>query len=408
MPRATNDITTMISKETIKEAANNLFCETLKNRRHLHQHPELSFKEHETSLYIQHKLDEYGIQYKTGYAQNGIAAFIHGSKPGKTVVLRADFDALPITEDQTHECCSENKGVMHACGHDLHTASLLTVANMMNSLKDQWEGTLMLVFQPGEESFPGGANIMMKDGLFDGINPDVVIGAHVLADMPTGHVGFCPGSYMASGDEVHLTVRGKGGHGGMPHLLTDNVLVACQLVVALQQLVARVVPATVPAVLSFGKIIANGATNVIPDSVYIAGTMRMMSEEWRAKMKEKIRQVATGITASFNTTCDIDIKDGYPSVYNNPEVTAKAEKLAQELLGEDNVERMSVRMTAEDFGYYTVKYPSVFYRFGVMRTDGATGNAHTSQFNPNEESLRIAPAVMAWIALGFLSNKTKE
>lgn len=398
----------MICREEILNAANALFDETLSIRRHLHRHPELSFHERESSLYIQKKLSEYGIDFKTGYAENGIAAFIEGNAPGKTVVLRADFDALPITEDASHECCSETPGVMHACGHDLHTATLLAVAKMLNDLRSRWNGRVMLVFQPGEESFPGGANVMMKDGLFDGITPDVVIGAHVLADMPVGHFGFCPGTYMASGDEIHLTVRGKGGHGGMPHLLTDNVLVSCQLVVALQQLVARVVPATVPAVLSFGRIIADGATNVIPDSVYIAGTMRMMSEEWRAKMKEKIRQVANGITASFNTTCDVVIKDGYPSVYNNPEVTAKAESFVRSLVGAENVERMGVRMTAEDFGYYTVKYPSVFYRFGVMRPDGTTGNAHTAQFNPDEESLRQSPAVMAWLALGFLNSLSAD
>lgn len=398
-------ITNMLTKEHILQQAANYGNDTVALRRHLHEHPEVSFHETQTSAFVQQKLTEYGIPFKTGYAQNGIAAFIQTDKPGKTIVLRADMDALPIEEDASHQCVSANVGTMHACGHDLHVASLLTAARILNDARHLLTGTIMLVFQPGEESFPGGANVMMKEGLFNNISPDVVIGAHVMPDMPVGHVGFCAGTYMASGDEIHITVNGKGGHGGMPHLLTDNVLVACQIVVDMQHLVARVVPATVPAVLSFGKIIANGATNIIPDSVYIAGTLRMMSEEWRATMKQRIRKVANGIAESFGTTCNIDIKDGYPSVYNNPEITAQAEQFATELLGPQNVEQMSVRMTAEDFGYYTQLYPSVFYRFGVARPDGTTGNVHTSHFLPSEDALITSPAVMAWLAVRFLQQE---
>ena len=389
-------------KERITERVEACFADTVQLRRTLHENPELSFCETGTAAFIRARLTEYGIRYKTGYAQNGIAAFVDCAKPGKTVVLRADMDALPIEEDADHECVSRNKGVMHACGHDMHVASLLTAARVLNELRHELHGTLMFVFQPGEESFPGGANVMMRDGLFDGIEPGVVIGAHVMPDMPVGHVGFCPGNYMASGDEIHLTVKGRGGHGGMPHLLTDNVLIACQIVVAMQQLVARVVPATVPAVLSFGKIIANGATNIIPDTVYMAGTLRMMSEQWRAEMKKRIRKVAVGIAESFGAQCDVDIKDGYPSVYNDPLATATASRLAEQLLGAGNVEQMKVRMTAEDFGYYTQKYPSVFYRLGVARPDGTTGNVHTSHFLPDEQALKTSPAVMAWLAAGFL------
>lgn len=395
----------MIVKEEVLAACAAISDDTIAIRRQLHRRPEVSFQEEQTSRYIQSKLQEYGISYTTGYATNGIAAIIEGAGEGPRVALRADMDALPIEEDCGHECVSENKGVMHACGHDMHVASLLAAARVLNDMRHRFSGSVMLIFQPGEECFPGGAHVMMNDGLFSNFTPDVVIGAHVMPDMPVGHVGFCPGNYMASGDEVHITVKGKGGHGGMPHLLTDNVLVACQMVVAMQQLVARVVPATVPAVLSFGKFVANGATNVIPDTVYVAGTLRMMSEEWRAEMKRRIRQVAEGITASFGTTCDIDIKDGYPSVYNNPDITAKATAFAKEILGESNVEAMGVRMTAEDFGYYTQAYPSVFYRFGVARPDGTTGNVHTSRFNPDEASLATAPAVMAWLALRFLGNE---
>lgn len=392
----------MIRKEEIATAATAYKSDTIALRRHMHRHPELSFHETQTSLFVQQKLTEYGIAFRTGFATNGISAIINGNGDGPTIALRADMDALPIHEDADHQPCSLNDGVMHACGHDLHTASLLTTARILNERRDKWPGRLMLIFQPGEECFPGGANVMMHDGLFDDIKPDIVIGAHVMPDMPTGHVGFCPGTYMASGDEVHLRIKGRGGHGGMPHLLTDNVLIACQIVVSMQQLVARVVPATVPAVLSFGKIIADGATNVIPDEVYVAGTLRMMSEEWRAKMKDNIRRVACGIAQSFGAECEVDIKDGYPSVHNDPTVTANAQRYAEELLGNECVERMSVRMTAEDFGYYTQRFPSVFYRFGVARADGSTGNVHTSHFNPDEDALAVSPAVMAWLALNFL------
>ncbi len=394
----------MISKDFVTQAAADLYEETLEIRRHLHEHPELSFHEVATSAYVEEILKALGIPYQKGYATHGIAAMIDSGKAGRTIVLRADMDALPIEEDASHAVCSKNKGVMHACGHDMHTASLLTTAKILSNMKDQFCGRVMLVFQPGEECFPGGAKVMMSEGLFDGIEPDVVIGAHVMPDMPTGHVGFCEGNYMASGDEIHLTVKGHGGHGGMPHLLTDNVLIACQLVVAMQQLVAREVPATIPAVLSFGRIIADGATNVIPDSVYIAGTLRTQSEEWRAKLKERIRTIAHSMTEAFGATCDVDIKDGYPSVYNNPQITALASQFATELLGAQYVEKMGVRMTAEDFGYYTHKYPSVFYRFGVCRADGMTGNVHTAQFLPDEEALRTSPAIMAWLALRFLDN----
>lgn len=389
----------MISKEEILGAADALYEQTVGLRRHLHRHPERSFCERETSHFVQERLRALGIPFRTGYAEHGVAAFVDGVGEGPTVVLRADMDALPITEDPKHECCSENEGVMHACGHDFHTASLLAVAQILAERRDKFRGRVMLVFQPGEESDPGGARVMMRDGLFDGITPKVVIGAHVLAEMPVGHVGFREGEYMASADEIHLIIKGHGGHGGMPHLLTDNVLTACETVCALQRLVAREVPATTPAVLSFGRIIADGATNVVPSEVFIDGTMRLLGEQWRAKMKERIRTIARCTAEAAGATCEFDIRDGYPSVYNDPEATRRVRAAAMELLGAENVEEMGVRMTAEDFGFYTVRYPSVFYRFGVGRKDGSTGNAHTSQFDPDEEALRIAPAVMAYAAL---------
>ena len=394
-----------LHKEHILAASASLFSETVQIRRHLHRRPELSFHETATSAYVAERLREIGVPFRGGFgafggeAGHGLVGIIEGGKPGRTIALRADMDALPITESPDHEVRSENEGVMHACGHDLHTASLLTVCKILYENRAELPGRYIVVFQPGEESWPGGASLMLKEGALGafGCEPEVVIGAHVLAEMPVGHCGFRPGAYMASGDEIHLHINGRGGHGGMPHLLTDNVLIGCETVVAMQHLVAREVPATIPLVLSFGKFEADGATNVIPDKVYVCGTMRTMNEEWRARMKERITTVAQSIATTFGANTEVEIRHGYPSVCNNPELTAKAKQLASDLFGAENVEDMPLRMTAEDFGYYTVRYPSVFYRFGVASASGA----HTPGFNPDEEALRTSPALMAWLAINM-------
>ncbi len=406
---------TPVTSEELQGAAAALFDTTVEVRRHLHRHPELSFYEHETSAYVADQLRQMGVPFKKGFGKHtvrqttpegeaeveldghGIVAYIEGAMPGHTVGLRADMDALPISEDANHTVCSENPGVMHACGHDIHTAQLLTVTRMLWERRSRLAGRYVIVFQPGEESWPGGASLMIAEGALEsfGCTPEVVLGAHVLAEMPVGHVGFREGTYMASGDEIHLHISGRGGHGGMPHLVTDQVLIGCETVVAMQHLVAREVPATVPLVLSFGKFMANGATNVIPDTTYICGTMRTMNETWRARMKERITTVAQSIASAYGAHTEVEIRHGYPSVCNNEALTAQATELAKEMLGAEAVESMPLRMTAEDFGYYTQRYPSVFYRFGV----GSPAGAHTPQFEPNEEALRTAPAVMAWLAV---------
>lgn len=394
----------MLSKDTITAAADALFGQTVATRRHLHTNPELSFKEKETGAYVADRLRSMGIAIKTGFATGaGTVALIEGGRPGRTIALRADMDALPITEAADHAVRSANEGVMHACGHDMHTASLLTVAQILNEHRAEIAGRYILIFQPGEESWPGGASLMLKEGALSafGFEPEAVIGAHVLAEMPTGHAGFRAGTYMASGDEIHIHIHGRGGHGGMPHLLTDNVLIGCETVVAMQHLVAREVPATIPMVLSFGKFEADGATNVIPDTVYIAGTMRTMDEKWRARMKERIVAVADGIAQAYGARTEVEIRHGYPSVCNAPALTARARALTVDLIGEANVEDMPLRMTAEDFGYYTQRYPSVFYRFGV----GSASGAHTPGFDPDEEALRTAPAIMAWMAVNMAEKK---
>ncbi len=389
----------------IKELTSQHLEQIIAIRRHLHQNPELSFEEHKTSAYIQEQLKQLNIPFKAGFVKTGIIGYLKGKNPDKrTIALRADMDALPIQENNKLEFTSRNEGVMHACGHDAHTAALLGAAMVLNELKEEWEGTILLIFQPAEEVFPGGAKLMMEEGCFDGHEPEVILGQHVLPNMKTGHVGFKSGMYMASGDEVYITVKGKGGHAAMPHALTDNVLIASHIIVALQQIVSRIVPAQIPTVLSFGKVIANGATNIIPERVEIAGTLRTMDEQWRAIIKTKIREIAEGIAQSMGAECEFDIKDGYPVVHNNETVSEQCIAFSKEYLGTEATELMDIRMTAEDFGYYSQKYPCSFYRFGVAQNEGETGSLHTPQFNLNEDSLETAAGLMAYMGYKFMSK----
>ena len=392
-------------KESIRQSVKNNLEKIISDRRHIHRHPELSFEEHETSAYVASRLDEMGISYKKGVAGTGILATIEGNEEGKVIALRADMDALPIQEETGLSFASGNDGVMHACGHDMHTAALLGVAKTLSELRDQWKGTVLLLFQPGEEKFPGGASMVLKEGVLKQPRPELIIGQHVLPDMPAGHAGFKPGMYMASGDEIYLTVRGKGGHAALPHTLNDTVLIASHIIVALQQLVSREVPADIPTVLSFGKIEGKGATNIIPEKVEIAGTLRTMNEEWRARIKTRIRELTSGLAQSMGATCDADIKDGYPVVFNDEQATQQAMAIAREFLPEGCAEKMDIRMTAEDFGYYTQQFPSIFYRFGVEHNDDTTGSLHTPRFNPDETALETATGLLSRLAVGFLEPK---
>jgi amidohydrolase len=396
-------MTTLLDK--IKDLSQKQLSEITQIRHYLHQHPELSFEENQTSLFVQEKLKKLGIGFKSGYAGTGIVAKLEGKNPGKKVIaLRADMDALPIEETTEVKFKSTHKGVMHACGHDAHTASLLGTAKILHELKDHWEGTVLFIFQPGEETFPGGAKLMMEEGALDNPKPELILGQHVLPDMAAGHVGFKEGIYMASGDEIYITVKGKGGHAAMPHTLNDTVLIASHIVVSLQQIVSRIVPANIPTVLSFGKFIANGATNVIPEKVELAGTLRTMNEEWRAIIKNKICQIATSVAEGMGASCEVKINDGYPVVFNNENLTRQISALSAEYLGESKVESMDIRMTAEDFGYYTQQYPCSFYRFGVKQTSGITGSLHTPVFNLNDAALETSSGLMAWLAVSLLSD----
>ena len=396
-------------KDLIKKIANTISSEIIDYRRHLHQNPELSFKEYNTSTYISDILKSKNIEVeeiKEGIAQTGFVAYIRGKNPDKkTVALRADMDALPIKEQNDVPYKSENEGIMHACGHDVHSSSLLGTATILNELKDQFEGTVKLVFQPGEELLPGGASLMIKAGILQNKQIKAMFGQHVATQIEVGKVGFRSGIYMASADEIYLTIKGKGGHAAMPDLAIDPVLITSHIIIALQQVVSRNANPKIPSVLSFGKVIAEGATNIIPNEVHVAGTFRTLNEEWRAEAKKRITRIATGIAESMGGTCEVNIVDGYPYLENNPLLTENAKLNAIEFLGEENVVDLDIWMASEDFAYYTHHVNSCFYRLGVRNeAKGIISGVHTPTFNVDEKSLEIGSGLMAWLALKELEN----
>ncbi len=393
-------------KNNVKELAAKLAPEMIEIRRHLHRNPELSMEEEKTSAYIASKLQEYNISHTRGIAIHGITALIEGANPGsRTVALRADMDALPITEATGNEYCSTVPGVMHACGHDAHMACLLGAANILQQMKDKFEGTVKLIFQPSEEKFPGGASMMIKEGVLKNPAPDIMLGQHVLPTLEAGKVGFKAGKYMASTDEVYLTVKGRGGHAATPDLNVDPVLIAANILVSLQQIISRNAPPAIPAVLSFGRFIAEGRTNIIPDEVKLAGTLRTFDEKWRADAHIRITRMATGIAESMGGTCDVFIDRGYPFLVNDDTVTQNARQAAIEYLGPENVEDLEMRMTAEDFAYFSQLVPSCFYRLGTANEKrGITHNLHTSKFDIDESSLETGAGLMAYLTLKALGT----
>lgn len=392
--------------ERIKQIAATNLPETIASRRHLHAHPELSFEETQTSAYICSQLDALGIAYTKGYVNTGIVAHIYGKAPeSKVVALRGDMDALPITEQNTASYCSQNSGVMHACGHDVHTACLLGAARILNALKEEFSGTIKLVFQPGEERLPGGAFLMIKAGALESPKASAIFGQHVAPDIEVGKVGFRAGMYMASTDELYFTVHGKGGHAALPHTLIDPVLITAHILTALQQVVSRRCKPGVPSVLSFGKVIANGATNIIPDEVKVEGTFRTMNEEWRAEAHHIMIEVAENIAKSMGGTCEFRVDRGYPFLVNDEPLTLLAIDAARNYLGTANVVDLEMRMTAEDFSYYSQLMPACFYRLGTRNeSKGITSSVHTSTFDVDEASLEIGSGLMAYLAIRQLES----
>jgi len=394
-------------KEDIKELAKKYLNEIIGLRREFHQHPELAFEEFETARRITNFLDAHKIKYTENIAKTGIVGVIEGRNPEKKIIaLRADMDALPISEANNIPYKSINLGKMHACGHDVHMASLLGTLAILNKLKDEFEGTVKFLFQPSEEQYPGGASVMIAEGALENPSPVSIFGQHVYPELKAGQVGFRAGKYMASTDEVFITIKGKGGHAALPHTIVDPILIASHLVIALQQIVSRQAIPTLPTVVSFGKIIGHGKTNVIPDEVHLEGIIRTFDENWREEIKQKIKHISKSIAQGMGGDCEVRIDKGYPFLYNNPELTARAKSEAESFLGKESVFDLEMRMTAEDFAFYAQKIPASFYRLGVSAvSDKETLNLHSSTFNVDEQSLETGMGLMTWLAIKELELK---
>ena len=401
------DITHQSLLKAVKDSAAEFLPEMIGLRRHLHMNPELSTQEHKTAAFLARKLADYGIPFRPGVAGTGIIATIEGRNPdSRTIALRADMDALPIQEANDVAYKSLIAGVMHACGHDVHMTCLLGAARILHRMKSSFEGTIRIIFQPSEEKFPGGAIAMIHEGVLENPVPERIFGQHVLPTLEAGKVGFKSGRYMASTDEVYLTVKGKGGHAATPELNIDPVLIASHIVVALQQVVSRSAPPGIPTVLSFGRFIAEGRTNIIPDEVKIDGTFRTFSEKWRTKSHAKITKLAQGLAESMGGSCEVFIDKGYPFLVNDDKITQMSKYLAVEYLGAGNVVELDQRMTAEDFAYYSHIIPACFYRLGVKNADWKQiRNLHTPIFDADEVSLEIGMGLMAWLAVGDFGNE---
>lgn len=370
-------------------------------RRHIHQHPELSFQEKNTSKFVTSVLSDLGINFRDGIAGTGVIAEIQGKDPGaRLVALRGDMDALPIQEDNDVSYRSQNDGKMHACGHDVHTSSLLGVAKILKSIENEFTGTARLIFQPGEEQLPGGASLMIKEGALSSPTPSSIFGQHVFPELPSGKVGFRPGMYMASCDEIYITIKGKGGHAAMPHKNIDPIVISAQVITGLQQLVARAAKATIPTVLSFGAINGGFATNVTPNEVKLMGTLRTFDEEWRYKAHQWIENFVFNTCQAAGGSADIDIRVGYPHLKNNESLTLGAKSIAQSYLSAENVVDLDLRMTAEDFAYYTHETSGCFYRLGTDSADGQfRAPVHNSKFNIDESALETGMGLMTYLAV---------
>ncbi|NSW44981.1 MAG: amidohydrolase [Bacteroidales bacterium] len=394
----------MISVDKIKQLAFETAFLLKEIREHLHQHPELSFNEVETAKYISQWLEKWGIEHKNNIGGNGIVAWIKGREKGKNIAFRADIDALPIDEKNEVPYGSVNKGIMHACGHDLHTASLLGALYLLQSLRNEFNGTIWGIFQPAEEKLPGGAKAMLSDAFFNELYFDAVIAQHVFPDLPAGEVGIRAGQYMASTDELYITIKGRGGHAATPHQITDTVLIASHIIVSLQQIVSRKALPTIPTVLSFGKLIANGATNIIPNEVYMEGTFRTFDENWRKQALQLIEKITKETAQTFGAEAIVHIKNGYPALINNDVLANKILLLAKTYLGDENVKWLDMRMTAEDFAYFAQQYPAAMFRLGTGGTNTTSFPLHSPQFNINEDVYKFSHGLLVWMAIQLLND----
>lgn len=379
----------MSLKDLLKIASSEILNEIISIRRHLHRYPELSFEEEKTAQFVSDQLTSWGITHQKGIVKTGIVATIESSNSqAKWIALRADLDALPILEKNETSYASVNKGIMHACGHDVHTAILLGTAKVIHALKDQLTVNVKFIFQPGEEKLPGGASLMIEAGVLENPHVSEIYALHVFPELEVGKIGFREGMYMASCDEIRMTIKGKGGHAAMPHLNIDPILISSHLIVALQQVVSRNCPPQIPCVLSFGKIEGLGATNVIPDEVYLEGTFRTMNETWRAKAHQLIQEMSDQLTKSMGGSADVKIDVGYPYLENDVQLTQLARERAIKILSNENIVDLELRLTGEDFAYYSQKIPATYIRIGVRNESrGIIYPVHNSKFDIDENAL---------------------
>jgi amidohydrolase len=379
-----------MKKKLIQSKSTQIHDEVIAIREHLHQHPELSFQEYETSKYVQSILTNWGIDFEVK-CETGIVGTISPSvKTTKCIALRADLDALPIIEENDVDYCSKNKGVMHACGHDVHTSILLGALKVINEHKEDLTHTVKFIFQPGEELLPGGASLLLKENVLENPKVDEIFALHVFPDLEAGKVGLKGGMYMASCDEIYMTVTGKGGHGAMPHKVIDPILTSAHIITSLQQIVSRNCSPTIPSVLSFGKIEGLGATNVIPNEVKLEGTFRTMNEEWRAEAHHLIKKQATFVASGFGAKIDVNIVKGYPFLENDIELTTRTKHKLEDYFGADNVIDLPIRMTGEDFAFYAQKIPATFIRIGVRNEEKKIiYPVHNSKFNIDNLSIKV-------------------
>jgi len=397
---------TVTPSDRVRERAASLRSELLEIRRRIHMNPELSMQEENTARYIASKLSEWQISHTTGWAGHGLVAVIEGNGAGPCIALRADMDALPIEEKNDVPYKSQNNGVMHACGHDVHSACLLGAAKILNDTKSQWRGSVKLIFQPSEEKLPGGASVMIKEGALDNPRPDGIVALHVYPALETGLVGFRSGMYMASCDEMYITVKGKGGHAAIPAGINNPLYIASDLLLRYQKLAGELSTAEVPTVLQFGKITGAGATNVVPDTVKVEGTFRTMEETWRKQVHQLIREVSNAVAKDHACEIDCRIESGYPYLKNDEALTQRCRDAAERYLGSENVKALDIRMASEDFAYYSQVIPACFFRLGTGNAArGITSPVHTATFDIDEDALPIGCGLLASMATDLLSQR---